>query len=241
MVQDRHGEREEARLERRVKEALLALAESAGLDVRVEAYGGTVRLYGIVDTLSQKQAAEAIARTVPGVEHVRNDLTVGSEPGWTDDERARELRGRLAANPTTREVTPRLERGSVELLGRVPGPEAAQEAQRMAAGVAGVREVHSRLEVEAGGEEGEARAAREARQRLDRAGLGAHRFTVWSEGDTLHVHGLVRDPDEVARVREALSGLAGVSRVEALLPPDPDDGAGGVRTGRYVWTFGSQI
>lgn len=237
MAQDGHGEREEARLERRVKEALLARTESAGLDVRVEAYGDTVRLHGIVDTLSQKQAAEAIARTVPGVGDVRNDLTVGAEPGWTAGESARELRGRLAANPVTREVTPQVRRGTVELLGRVPGPGAAEEAERIAAGVAGVREVRSHLEVEAGGEEGQARAAREARRRLERAGMGAERFTVWAEGDTLHVRGLVRAPGEAARIREALAGLAGVRRVEALLPPDPGAGAGGDGTGRYEWTL----
>lgn len=216
----------EAQLERRVKEALLSHTESAGLDVRVEAYGRTVRLYGTVDTLSQKEAAGAIARRVPGVEEVRNDLTVAAEPGWTDSESARELRARFARNPETREVTPRIDRGRAELLGTVPREEVAGEARHMAAGVAGVREVRSRLEVASGGESGQARAARTARARLEQRGLGPDRFTVWIEDGTLHVRGLVASQDEVDQVRQALSGLPGVRRIEALLPLDPSTGSG---------------
>ncbi|OTA42274.1 MAG: hypothetical protein A6D92_00405 [Symbiobacterium thermophilum] len=65
-------------LAKQVKEALLAQTDSAGIDVQVSARDGTVRLHGVVDALSHKSAAEEIARRVPGVRRIDNDITVAN-------------------------------------------------------------------------------------------------------------------------------------------------------------------
>jgi osmotically-inducible protein OsmY len=46
--------------------------------VMAEANGGVVTLRGVVDRACQKSFAEAIARRVPGVVDVRNNIAIGS-------------------------------------------------------------------------------------------------------------------------------------------------------------------
>ena len=50
-----------------------------GIDIDVDVDGGTVTLCGAVDSASQRDAAERIARRVPGVSAVNNQLKVWPE------------------------------------------------------------------------------------------------------------------------------------------------------------------
>ena len=60
----------------RVEDALSDNAVYKFHDVKVQAYRGTVQLAGFVMTNDQKQKAEEIAESVPGVEEVVNNITV---------------------------------------------------------------------------------------------------------------------------------------------------------------------
>ncbi|MDV3242477.1 MAG: BON domain-containing protein [Methylocaldum sp.] len=60
----------------KVKSALLRDEVVKGLDIQVETFKGTVQLSGFVNTASEKQRAEAIARDVAGVRSVKNDIRV---------------------------------------------------------------------------------------------------------------------------------------------------------------------
>ena len=51
-----------------------------GHEVSVEVYHGNVQLNGYVDTSSQKERAEEIARHFPQVASVRNNLEIKPEP-----------------------------------------------------------------------------------------------------------------------------------------------------------------
>jgi osmotically-inducible protein OsmY len=51
----------------------------SAFQVQVETYRRQVQLSGFVDTAEQKVRAEEIARTVPGISEVRNDLIVKSK------------------------------------------------------------------------------------------------------------------------------------------------------------------
>jgi osmotically-inducible protein OsmY len=62
-----------------------ALARHAGIDaerVRVDAAGDRVFLRGAVASLDQKQAAEDVAWSAPGIAHVVNELAVDARP-WS--------------------------------------------------------------------------------------------------------------------------------------------------------------
>ncbi|BBA33328.1 uncharacterized protein sS8_1368 [Methylocaldum marinum] len=67
---------DDASVTTKVKSALLQDEIVKGLDIQVETFKGTVQLSGFVDTASEKQRAEAIARDVAGVRSVKNDIRV---------------------------------------------------------------------------------------------------------------------------------------------------------------------
>lgn len=46
------------------------------LDVKVETFKGVVQLSGFVDTPEQKSRAEQIARNTPGVQSVKNNISI---------------------------------------------------------------------------------------------------------------------------------------------------------------------
>ena len=65
----------------KVKTRLFNANDLSGFDVQVETFKGQVQLSGFVDTLKQKQKAEQLARGVPGVKSVANNLIVKSPSG----------------------------------------------------------------------------------------------------------------------------------------------------------------
>jgi hyperosmotically inducible periplasmic protein len=60
----------------RVKTALFRDPQVSGFDVHVNTFRGDVQLSGFVDTPEQKERASAVAREVPGVAMVTNNLEV---------------------------------------------------------------------------------------------------------------------------------------------------------------------
>jgi hyperosmotically inducible periplasmic protein len=60
---------------RRVQEALSSDPAYKFTEVKVAAYQGKVQLSGFVDKDQQKAQAEEIAKKIPGVKEVRNDIT----------------------------------------------------------------------------------------------------------------------------------------------------------------------
>lgn len=60
----------------KVKTALIEDELVRARDVEVTTFKGTVQLSGFVDTQAQKDRATVVARTIPGVTEVKNDLIV---------------------------------------------------------------------------------------------------------------------------------------------------------------------
>jgi osmotically-inducible protein OsmY len=72
------GHRAAAKIEAAVLDALILddAVPAYGIDVDIDGDEGGVTLRGAVDSWSQREAAERIARIVPGVSEVRNRLKV---------------------------------------------------------------------------------------------------------------------------------------------------------------------
>jgi osmotically-inducible protein OsmY len=64
---------DDAAITAKVKTALLRDDVVKGLDVQVETFRGSVQLSGFVDSVTQQQRAEDIARATPGVVEVVNN------------------------------------------------------------------------------------------------------------------------------------------------------------------------
>jgi len=113
--------------------------------VTVQVQDGRVRLEGVVRTFIMKHMAGELARQVPGVLEVQNDLV-------SDTELQLELAQRLAQDPRTQlltsDVTINCFLGTVYLRGRVDSPARKEAAAKVAAEVKGVRRVVNELMVE---------------------------------------------------------------------------------------------
>lgn len=205
-------------LVKEIKDALLAQTDSAGIDVKVSAADGEVRLTGVVDALSHKTAAEEIVRKIPGVRRVANDITVAHEETLGDRDLEGAVTARLAEVPEYRRIGARVEKGVVTLMGEADSYGDVEKAARLAESVPGVREVRSeRVKVGVGKEEDDADVSRAALRLLERMGYDPGRFQVYCADGVLHVKGIVRTREDRSRIKTAMHDIRGAAKVEALL------------------------
>jgi osmotically-inducible protein OsmY/sporulation protein YlmC with PRC-barrel domain len=126
-------------LERDVEEALQReeLLRVLALPVRPQVTDGVVRLRGHVHNRALAARAEEVARSVPGVLQVQNELVV-------DHELLQQVVASVQADAATRGLVGyslRVRDGVVEITGTVPSLEAARALERAIARVPGVRGV----------------------------------------------------------------------------------------------------
>jgi hyperosmotically inducible protein len=149
--------RSDAEITARVKTALIRNDETKARQINVETENGIVQLSGFVDSEQMKSAATSTARSVSGVQQVRNELVVrqGGERSAgraTDDTViAAKVKSELAADAglgTASNVNVEVRRGVVQLSGFVGSIEQKQEAEEIARKVAGVTDVRNSISVE---------------------------------------------------------------------------------------------
>lgn len=206
---------------KRVHTALLYQTESAGINVHVGGGGGRIVLSGIVDTLAEKVRCAEIARRQAGVTTVENGITVAMEDQLDDKAIASEVTDRLAHDDETRNVSAKVKRGRVELVGHVGSPDGEAEAIRIAQGSPSVREVTSRVVLGGGtgmgGRDMDAQITRAAEGVLHHEGYKEGEWEVYCVGQVLHVKGFVSDNAERRRLIHDLQHIVGVNRVEATI------------------------
>lgn len=154
-VQDRTiGEGiDDAMASQRVKARLLAADRAAFMEVDVEVAGGNLLLSGSVPTQDHRQAAETIARSVPNLSGIYNELAVGEPSTWArgaqDEWITAQIRTRLTASRNVRAINVNIEtfHGNVYLMGIARSEFELHQAAEIASVVAGVRRVVSFMEV----------------------------------------------------------------------------------------------
>lgn len=156
-VQDRTiGEGiDDAAASNQVKMRLLAADRVAFQEVDVEVAGRNLLLSGTAPTEEHRQAAETIARSVPTIENVYNEIFVG-EPSTMmrsaqDEFITAQIRTRLTASRSVRAVNVNIEtfHGNVYLMGTARSEQELQRAAEIASVVGGVRRVVSFMQVRA--------------------------------------------------------------------------------------------
>lgn len=208
-------------LMKEVKDALLTQTESAGIDVKVSAEDGWVRLHGVVDALSHKTAAEEIARKIPGVRRIENDITVANEETFSDKDLLAAVTERITKFPEYRNIGARVHKGVVTLVGHAGSYGDVHEAVRIAEGCPGVKVVKvQRVKVGEGEKEDDADVSRAAERLLDEMGYNHQHFEVYSDAGVLFVKGLVPTREDKSRIKTAMHKIQGVNKLEALLIPE---------------------
>lgn len=134
-----------------LKEHVQALLD---LDVNLRGYGlradvvkGEAQLYGVVDTLSEKEYAQELAKTVPGIKKVANRISISTDGPITDRDVEFEVAEELEAGPgvDTRQIGAESSGGVVSLVGRAEDPAAIESARQAAAKARGVARVVSKI------------------------------------------------------------------------------------------------
>lgn len=154
---------EDANLTAKVKSQLLWNSQTSGLAIDVDAHDGSVTLKGRVDSETEAQLAERIARDTDGVRDVDNRLHVGGEAvtlsdkageglqeagrtigdGWITTKVKTALLYNRHVDGTDIEVT--TDSGRVTLRGRVDSVLERDTAVEIARSIQGVTAVESRL------------------------------------------------------------------------------------------------
>jgi len=119
-------------------------------EVEVQTREGTVYLTGVVDTEEARREAARVAWRTEGVRGVVNDLTVGERTvgSWIDDVMiSSKVKSKLIANSDIKagDIDVGSSQGVVTLIGRVSSEKIKSEAESIARGTRGVKEVHNEL------------------------------------------------------------------------------------------------
>lgn len=117
--------------------------------LRVDVVEGNARLYGIVDTLSEKDRAERIARSIEGIKRVDSAISISTDGKITDSEVEFEVSEELEADPDIdiRNIGARSSKGVVALVGKTDDPAKIEKARQAAARARGVTRVVSHVKI----------------------------------------------------------------------------------------------
>jgi hyperosmotically inducible periplasmic protein len=142
----------DAWLTSKTKTKMLADGRVKSLDINVETNNSVVTLRGKVATVSQRTAAEQIARGVDGVRAVTNALQVvpnafRKKVDDRDDEIKKAIEDRLSKDGRLKEadIKVRADAGLVTLMGKVPDAKTKARAIEMVRAMPGVRAVKNEL------------------------------------------------------------------------------------------------
>jgi hyperosmotically inducible protein len=120
--------------------------------VEVQTREGVVYLTGVVDTEEESREAARVAWNTKGVDGVENDLTVGERTvgSWIDDVLiSSTVKTKLITNSEIKagDIDVSSSQGVVTLIGRVSSTTIKSDAERIARGTSGVKDVNNELTV----------------------------------------------------------------------------------------------
>jgi len=138
----------------RVKAELARNDKTSALRTNVETFRGTVQLNGFANSTEEKAEAGRVARSVPGVKRVDNNLKVDasrrSAGEFVDDKViVTKVKADLIADPVVagHEVTVEAHDGVVLLGGFVDSADQKAQAERVASAVGGVKSVDNQISI----------------------------------------------------------------------------------------------
>lgn len=143
---------DDAGITTRIKAEMVQDATVKARDIDVDTVSGEVYLAGFVDSPKERQRAEAIARSVPGVTAVHNDLQIGSRSAGQaldDKNLGIRIKSKLIAEPGIRSLSVDVDvyRGVVHLTGLVESAAQKTKILDLARSVPGTVRIVDNLQV----------------------------------------------------------------------------------------------
>lgn len=131
-------------LKEHVRSLLQVDKDLRGYGLNADVVQGEVQLQGIVDTLKEKERAEKLASSIPGVKGVANAISISTDGAIRDRDVATEVTEELATNHRVdlrRIGVAAVDRGTVVLKGHTDDPQEIEAARTAAASARGVTDV----------------------------------------------------------------------------------------------------
>jgi osmotically-inducible protein OsmY len=134
-------------LEHAVTQSLLEASELSSMPITITAENGIVTLLGSVQSYRRKLAAHQIVESCEGVASVVNNLTVDTPNDVMDETIARDVNHHLASmsNLPNQSIRVDARDGTLTLTGYVRNDDERRQAEDVAAGTDGVRDVCNML------------------------------------------------------------------------------------------------
>ena len=135
-----------------IENSLVTNEKVKAKQVEVQTREGVVYLTGVVDTEEAYREAARVAWRTEGVDGVVNDLTVGERTigSWIDDVMiSSKVKTKLITNSEIKagDIDVSSSQGVVTLIGRVSSNTIKSDAERIARGTSGVKDVNNELTV----------------------------------------------------------------------------------------------
>lgn len=201
-----------------VAAALKREMHDSALGINIAARDGIVSLWGMVDVLAEKIFAEKLAREIPGVRGVDNGLTVAVD-NFLPDRDINELvleRFSHSANSGVRKLGAETKDGVVCLLGHAESQGVVREAEKIAAGVRGVKEIQSQVKVAEDSPPDDATITNAVERAFVNSDLvSARRITTSCEHGVVKLQGMVDTLDEIESAVEVAYRVSGVKAVHS--------------------------
>ncbi|MHB1184563.1 MAG: BON domain-containing protein [Desulfobulbia bacterium] len=143
---------DDAAITAKVKSELIGDKNVKGRNIDVDTVAGVVVLSGYVDSSQEANRAGLIAKSVPGVARVKNELRVGSRTmgqGVDDTVLGAKIKARLLEEPGVRSFNIDVDvySGSVSVTGTVPNQEQKNRVLNLIRSVEGVKGVVDNLQI----------------------------------------------------------------------------------------------
>jgi osmotically-inducible protein OsmY len=185
-------------------------------DVQVQVVDGHATLIGMVATLEEKEAADRAAAHVAGIRRVENRLTVAAEQLLSDREITEEVDTALETLPADQHRTlgAVVAEGTAHLVGHARSAAVVEAAHEIAAGVEGVEEVVSDVQIDAGAPMDAASVTNRVIQALAQSSeMTPSPIDVETADGEVVLDGIVVSEEERERAAEIARAVPGVARV----------------------------
>ncbi|HHW56176.1 MAG TPA: BON domain-containing protein [Clostridia bacterium] len=202
-------------IENQIKEKLQNEMTS-GIDINVRCLNGHVVLYGIVDTLSEKNCAQKIAENIDGVIEVENNITIATDGKIKDKDIKRGILRNLRNSKFYEEIGELgvdVSDGIVTLYGKINNAQQEIESINQAAQTIGVKNVISKLELNKEQMLDDASLVNLVVQKLYRYDLNLPDLVITANNGVITLSGYVNDLKEKKLANEVVQSIDGVRKV----------------------------
>ena len=215
------------KIEKTFKDSPAYQTQLKNADVSIDSEGGIVTLKGDVENEKQKSAAVALARDIPGVQRVNDELRIAKPP--SDEWIATSVRGALLLHKNVSLVDTKVSAkdGVVTLTGSAENEAEKELAAKYTADIKGVKRVENNIQVAAVPKDKSAAPERSLGEKVDDATVTARikyalsvnratsalRTEVKTENGVVTVRGEAKNPAEKDLVTKLAMSVEGVRDV----------------------------